>query len=425
MNPIVPSAPAEALLPGLALALAIGLLIGVERGWRLREEEEGGRVAGIRTFALLGLLGGFAGIGIASPVWAGSLVLLAGAIAALLLGYVGDMRRGNNVSATSTLAGVLTLALGAMATTGNMALASVGAGAAVILLASREPLHRAIQATSDTDIKALLRLVLVVFIILPLLPDAGMGPFGALNPYRLWTVVVITGSISFVGYILVRWLGERRGALVTAGVGALVSSTAVTVDAARRVRDGASGPGAQAAVAIASSIMLARSLFLVGVIAPFAFAPFAALVLPGLLASAVASVLLLYFGRAGRAEVETGSVRPPGLGLAFLFAATVALLSVASAWAQAVWGGDSGAILIAIGGLADIDAAIAAVGTLPPGTLSVHVAALALAAPTLFNTLFKLGLFVVMAGWRRTLPGAAALGAVAIALLIPIAIALA
>ncbi len=411
-------------LPGLALALAIGLLLGVERGWRMREEAAGQRVAGIRTFALLGLLGGLAGIGIAGAAWVLAVILVVGAIAALLLGYSADMHRDDNVSATSTLAGVLTLALGAMATTGNMALASVGAGAATILLASREPLHRAIQATSETDIKALLRLVLVVFIILPLLPDAGMGPFGALNPYRLWTVVVITGSISFVGYILVRWLGERRGALVTAAVGALVSSTAVTVDAARRVRDGATGPGAQASVAIASSVMLLRSLFLVAVIAPFALGPFAALVLPGLLASALASALLLYVGRAKTTEVTTGTLRPPGLGLAFLFAATVAVLSVGSAWAQARWGGDSGAILIAIGGLADIDAAIAAVGAQPPGTLSVEVAALALAAPTFFNTLFKLGLFVVIGGWRRALGGAAALAAVAIALLTPVTLAL-
>jgi len=112
-----------------------------------------------------------------------------------------------------------------------------------------------------------------------------------------------------------------------------------------------------------------------------------------------------------------------GLGLAFLFAFSVAMLSVASAWAQGQWGGDSGAILIALGGTADIDAAIASVGALPAGSLSVGVAALALAAPTFFNTAFKLGLFVAIAGWRGALPGAMALAAIAAALLIPIAIA--
>ena len=417
-------ASAEAFLPGLALALAVGLLIGVERGWRLRDEAAGGRVAGIRTFALLGLIGGVAGLGLAGPFQALAIVIAAGAIAALLLGYAGDMRRDNNVSATSALAGVLTIGLGAMATTGHMALASVGAGAATILLASRAPLHQAIESTSERDIQALLRLVLVVFVILPLLPDRAMGPLEALNPYRLWTVVVITGAISFIGYLLVRWLGEQRGAMLMAAVGALVSSTAVTVEAARRVRQGAA-PAAHAMVAIASTIMFLRSLVLVALMAPLALAPFAALILPGLAISAAAASALFYLARDRSAAMETGALRPPGLGLAFLFASTVAILSIATVWAQGYWGGDSGAILIALGGTADIDAAIAAVGLLPPGSLSPAVAALALAAPTLFNTLFKLVLFVVIGGWRRTMPGAAGLGLVAAALLVPIVLALA
>lgn len=417
---------ADPWLPRLALALAIGLLVGVERGWQMRDEQAGSRVAGIRTFALLGLIGGLAGIGagVGGQAILLAAILTVGATGALLLGYSVDMRRDGNVSATSTLAGMLTLGLGALATAGEMALASVGAGATVILLASREPLHRAIQATSAGDLKALLRLVLVVFIVLPLLPDATLGPFGTLNPFRLWTVVVITGSISFLGYFLSRWLGERRGALLAGAVGAVVSSTAVTVDAARGAREGISGLASGSAVAIASSIMLARSLILVGVLAPFAFASFAALVLPGLIVSTLSAALLLYNGRSHQSEAAARAARPPELGLALLFAATVAVLSVGAAWAQAHWGGESGAILIAIGGLADIDAAIAAVGSLPAGALAVQVAALALAGPTLFNTLFKLALFVVIGGWRRTLPGAIALGAVATALLIPMGIAL-
>lgn len=412
-----------ALLPpaaeGLALALAIGLLIGVERGWRMRDEEAGRRVAGIRTFAILGLIGGLAGIGAMAGTLLASL-LVVGAMAALLLGYSVDMRRDNHVSATSTLAGVLTLGLGAMATTGNMALASVGAGSATILLGSREPLHRAIRAAGDRDIKALLRLVLVIFVVLPLLPDRGMGPYDALNPYRLWTVVVVTGAISFIGYLLVRWLGERRGSLLTAGVGALVSSTAVTVDGARRLREGTSAWPAHAAVAIASSVMLARSMLLVAIIAPLALPAFSSLILPGLVISTASASALLYLARKSAPTTDTSALKPPGLQLAMLFAVSVAILALASAWAQTRWGGDSGAILIAIGGLADIDAAIAAVGALPPGLLSITVAALALAAPTLFNTLFKLALFITIAGFRRSLPGAAALSATAVALAVPI-----
>lgn len=410
-------------LPGLALALAIGMLIGVERGWRMREEEAGGRVAGIRTFALVGLLGGLIGIELPGQLRVLALFLAAGAIGALLLGYAVDMRRDQNVSATSTVAAVLTLGLGATATSGHMALASVGAGAAVILLASRDALHRAIKFTSENDIKALLRLVLVVFVILPLLPDVGMGPFGALNPQRLWMVVVVTGAISFAGYVLARWLGQQRGTLLTAAVGSLVSSTAVTVDSARRVREGSTGLTDHAAVAIASATMLARSLFLVSVLAPFALGAVARMVVPALLVSIVGAATLLTLSRKHSSKVELRDPKPPGLELAFLFALSVAVLSVASAWAEARWGGGSGAILIAIGGTVDIDAAIAAVGALPPGTLPMKSVALALAAPTLFNTLFKLVLFLAIAGRRRALAGALALALAALALVVPIILA--
>ena len=418
------SAGEGSFLPGLALALAIGLLVGIERGWSLRDEAAGGRVAGIRTFALLGLSGGIAGVahGVGLDLFGGALIV--GAISALLVGYHADIRRDDNVSATSTVAGVLTVALGALAAAGHMAVASVGAGAAVILLASRQALHGALRVANEADVRALLRLVLVVFVILPLLPDRPVDPLGALNPQRLWFVVVVTGSVGFVGYILARWLGTRRGALLTGAVGALVSSTAVTVDCARALRDGNVEGTPHAAVALASGVMLLRSLVLVGLVAPVALPQFAALVLPGLAVSALAMLVLLWrTGRRG-GTVESRAARAPGLSLAFLFAMSVALLSLAAAWLQARWGESSGALLIAIGGTVDIDAAIAAIGALPRNSMSPSVAALALAAPTLLNTLFKLILLVGIAR-RRALDGALALGATSLALLLPVALALA
>jgi len=409
---------------GLLLALAIGFLIGIERGWRQREEKEGGRVAGIRTFTLVGLLGGLVGVDAAGPLHYVALLLAAGAIAALLIGYSADMRRNHNVSATSALAAVVTLGLGAAATSGNMALASIGAGAMVILLASRKVLHQAIRFTSEDDLQALLRLVLVAFVILPLLPDAGLGPYGALNPRRLWLVVVVIGAISFAGYFLSRWLGERRGALITAAVGALVSSTAVTVDSARRLREESGGPADEAAVAIASAIMLGRSIVLVAALAIFAIPAFTAYLLPGLIVAIGGSAFLLYRVRNAPAETAAPRLRPPGLRIAFVFAALVSALTFASSWAQAELGGGGGALVIAIGGFVDVDAAIATVGTLPPDSLPSDAVALALAAPVLFNTLFKLALLIGIAGWRRGRYAAASLAATAAALAIPLAFAL-
>jgi uncharacterized membrane protein (DUF4010 family) len=417
-------APLLDLLPGLALALAIGLLIGVERGWQQRGEKAGSRVAGIRTFAILGLLGGLAGTQLAGGEMPLALVLIAGATLSLVLGYGLDAYRSGNVSATGTLAGLVTVALGALATTGQMALSSVGAGATMILLGSREPLHRAIRATSEADITALLRLVLVVLVVLPLLPDRGMGPFEALNPRRLWHVVVIISAISFVGYALARWLGEKRGTLLVAMVGALVSSTAVTVDSGRRIRAGAAGPADNAAVAVASAIMFARGLFLTAVLAPLAFPRVGALIGPAALTALLIALFLLWRSRAHSDGVALPPVRPPGLGLALLFAASVALISILTAWAQARLGSESGAIVIALGGTADIDAAIAAVGALRPGALDANLAALAIAAPVLYNTFFKALVLMLVARSRRALAGVAALGLTSLALAIPLALAL-
>ncbi len=337
-----PSGPTiDALLPGLALALAVGLLIGVERGWHLRAEKAGDRVAGIRTFAQLGLLGGLIGTQLGTAAMPYAVALGLGAIGALLLGYAAEMRRSHEISATSTLAGVITLGLGAMASSDHMALASVGAGATIILLAAREPLHRAIGATSEADITALLRLVLVVLVILPLLPDQGIGPFGALNPRRLWLVVVVTAGIAFVGYALARLLGQKSGPLLTAAVGALVSSTAVTVDSGRRIRAGADGPADCAAVAVASAIMFARGLILVALLAPFAFSRVLVLIGPAALVAVAAAALLLW--RSGRQAHGTAmrEPKPPGLGLALIFAASVAIISVITAWAETRFGSGS------------------------------------------------------------------------------------
>lgn len=420
-----PAHPAiDALLPGLALALAIGLLVGVERGWHLRAEKAGDRVAGIRTFSVLGLLGGLIGTQLATELMPYAVTLGLGAIGALLLGYAGEMRRSHEISATSTLAGVITLGLGAAAATGQMALASVGAGATVVLLAAREPLHRAIRATSEADITALLRLVLVVLVVLPLLPDRGIGPFDALNPRRLWLVVVVTAGISFIGYALARILGQRRGPLLTAAVGALVSSTAVTVDSGRRIRAGADGPADCAAVAVASAIMFGRGLVLVSILAPLAFAPVLNLVGPAALVAIAAAGLLLWRSRARPDGVALRDPKPPGLGLALIFAASVAVISVITAWAATRFGAEGGAVVIALGGAADIDAAIAAVGSLPPGSLPVDLAALAIAAPVLYNTFTKGLALLAIARSRRAVPAAAALGATSLALLIPILAAL-
>jgi uncharacterized membrane protein (DUF4010 family) len=379
--------------------LGIGLLIGIERGWRMREEQPGTRVAGVRTFTLLGLVGGLAGLKLGLPLQILTLILAIGAAATVIVGYYLDARRDGNVSATSAIAGLLTLLLGGLAASGWMSLASVGAGATVILLALREPMHRALKETRPTEIKALVRLVLVVLVILPLLPNADLGPYG-LNPRRLWTVVVITGAVSFVGYVLVRLLGGRKGALTTAVVGALVSSTAVTLECSRRIRAEEAVQANQAAIVIASGVMMLRALLLVGLLTPAILGRFATLLAPALVLTAVEGAILVLRTRRDEGSLAPETIRPPDLKLALLFGGLVLLMAVAAGWAEQQMRG-SGAAVVAIGGMFDVDSAIAALGTLPPGTLTLELAAFAVAVPVIFNSVLKAGLGLGVAGWRR------------------------
>lgn len=389
-----------AFVPGLALALAIGLLIGFERGWQFREEPDGQRVAGVRTFAILGLLGGLAGLTVAGPLLPIALVVVVAAVAMLLIGHAMEMRQEGNVSATAAVAAFATMLLGALASTGQHALAAIAAAAMVTLLSARGPLHRLVEQSSEQDVRALVRLALVAFLVLPLLPDIGMGPYGSLNPRRIWVVVVVIGTISFAGYILTRWRGSGQGSLVAAALGALVSSTAVTLACAHAIRRG-EGAANQAGVAVASAIMLARTLLLVAALAPLALADVAILVGPALVTAVIAAALLLWLtARRGGTSAEVPT-KPPGLATALLFAALVAAITVAAAWFEHRIGDGGGAAVIAIGGMVDVDSAIAAIGALPASALSARLAALAIAAPVAFNTLLKLGLLLTIAGWRR------------------------
>lgn len=399
-------------LPGLVLAITIGLLIGFERGWRLRDEPDGGRVAGLRTFVLLSLLGGIAGLVALAPINVLALLCVAGAIGAVLIGHGFEMRRDGNVSATSAVAAMLTLLLGAFATTGHAAMASIGAGVTVAILAGRGVLHEIVRASSEDDLKAFLRLALLVFVILPLLPDVGMGPFDSINPRRLWFVVVIVGGISFGGYVLTRWLGGRLGGIATAILGAVVSSTAVTIACAQQIRAGG-GIINQAAIALASAIMLVRTTVLVALLAPMVLVPYSWLVGPALLFSAAAAALTSWASRSSEDVAADTILKPPGLQLAFLFGLLVAAVTLAAAIVEHLLGGGRGAAVVALGGMVDVDSAIAAIGTLPPGALSPRFASLAIATPVMFNTLLKLGLMLGIAGWRRTGWAAANLAATA------------
>jgi uncharacterized membrane protein (DUF4010 family) len=394
---------------GVGLALGLGLLIGVERAWSHRLDAHGSRVAGIRTFGLLGLAGGISGeVSLrVSPLLGAA--LLAAAAGPLLIGFARTARTGE-VSATTSVVGVVTLGLGVLAATGELVLAGVLAAVTTLVLAQRRRLHDWIGRLSEVEVQAIARFGLIALAILPLLPDKSFGPLDAWNPRQIWMVVVLVSGLSLLGYAASRRLGPAKGMLATAAAGAVVSSTAVTAALAARIRDGDPDlPGLVAGIALASAIMVCRVLVLVAILVPFALAPLA------LVAAPVGLVSAAWVGWAlrRRAPPPVGAKAPPvrnpfDLGPALLLAGLVMVISLAGRFAMQVFGHAGLATVLGLSGMVDVDAAIITMSGLPPGSLTTTAAGFVLGAPILANSLVKAGLALGIArgraGWAAAAP---------------------
>ena len=391
-----------ALLRPLAFSLAIGLIIGLQRGWKTRDEPAGHRVAGFRTFGLLGLCGGIAAL---LPVAFGA-VLLAAAAATLVTGYIRESTDDDH-SATTTIAGVLTLALGAFAATGRQTEALAGAAVMLLLLTMRDRLHGFLRGISDAEIEAASRFAIVALVILPLMPDQAFGPYDAWNPRQLWTVVVIVLALNFAGYVASRRLGPSRGLMITAAAGALVSSTAVTASYARRLReDTPATPALIAGIAIASAIMYVRVLLLTALLAPKALPALALAMAPAGLVAAGAAFLVSRHKPTQQHPGELALGNPLNFGPALGLAALVAVLALASRWLLERYGDAGVGTLLLLTGFADVDAAVITLAGLPPGTLSPTRAGLLLSLPILGNMALKAGMVLLIAPNRRGVRGA-------------------
>lgn len=395
---------------GIGLAFALGLLIGVERGWSHRLEPDGSRVAGIRTFGLLGVAGAMAGLLSTSVSPAIGAVFLAAAAGALLVGYSRAAAQGA-FSATTTIVGVITLGLGLLAATDHMVMASVLAALTTLVLLQRRRLHEWLGRLSETEVRAIARFAVIALAILPLLPNQAYGPFDAWNPRQIWMVVVLVSGLSLLGYAASRRLGASRGTLATAATGAIVSSTAVTAALAGAIRRGEGDEAVLiSGVALASAIMFVRVMILVAVLAPFALPALALVAAPAGLVSAGFVAWKLRKRPADTASTgEAAQLNNPfDLGPALLLAGLVMAMSLMGRWALEAFGDAGLAAVLGISGMVDVDAAIITMSGLPAGSLTVLMAGLVLAAPILTNTLVKAGLLVVIvrgrAGWRAAAP---------------------
>ncbi len=383
----------------LGMALAIGLLIGIERGWQTRAAPEGTRVAGIRTFSLIGLLGGVAGL---LGLEYGALVLAASILALAAVSVTSHLvraRRDPDVGITTEIAELTAFGLGALAAYGEMAAAAAGGVVATALLGSKEVLHAWLRRLEQLELRAGIKLLVISAVVLPMLPDEGYGPEGVLNPFKLWLLVVLVAGISFVGYFAIKIAGPRIGSLLTGVFGGLASSTALTVSFARL---GRSSPGMQpllaAGVALANTTMYARLWVIVTVLnaeVGMRLAP----TLGGMAAAGLLGTWLLWRSRdeEGRPP-QMALTNPFELGMAIKFSALLAVVILASKLLQR-WVGDAGLyVLAAVAGLADVDAMALSMVQMGGRDVALAVAATVITIAAMANTGVKVALVGLLCG---------------------------
>lgn len=416
-------------LVSLAIALGLGLLVGLER------ERSASPIAGVRTFALVTVLGTVCGLlAIDFGGWIVALGLVA--LAALTVAGNQAMARKGEVDPgqTTEVALLLMFGVGAYLAVGSRPVAVALGGAVAVLLHMKERLHEWAGRISERDYRAMMRFALISLVVLPVLPDRAFPPWDVLNPREIWWMVVLIVGMGLAAYVGRKLLGERAGTLVAGILGGAVSSTATTVSQARRTKSGnggedgdgndggANGAGAgrgaagaaAAVIALASAVVLVRMLIEIAVVAP-GFLAAAALPLGVLLAVLAALALALWFTatRDGTTVDEPGN--PAELRPALLFAALYAAVLVAVAAAER-WLGTGGLYAVAaLSGLTDADAITLSTARLVhDGSLAPEIGWRALVIAAMANLAFKGGA-VAMLGSRALLVRVAGVYAVAMA----------
>ncbi|HEX2569614.1 MAG TPA: MgtC/SapB family protein [Polyangia bacterium] len=375
-----------ALFQQLGISVGLGLLVGLER-------QRSSRIAGFRTFPLLSLFGSLCGL--LARAFGGWIVLggLFAVVVAMVLGNLIEVRNGDGHAGPgiTTEAAMLTMyGLGAWVVVGSPLVAIVVGGTVAVLLQAKAPLHRLAGALGEGDLTAIMRFVLVAFIILPVLPNRAYGPFQVLNPHVIWLMVVLIVGVSLAGYIAYRLFGRDAGMLLAGMLGGLISSTATTLSYARRA--GARPPEAPLSavvIATASAVLWFRLVVLVVVVAAGFREAYAPLLIQGGVAAVPAFVLWLRTRRMSTHEMPAQE-NPTELRMPLVFATLFAGISLAVAAAKHYLGNRGVYAVAAISGLTDVDAITLSMARLVrEGRIEASTAWRVIVVAVLTNLVFK------------------------------------
>jgi uncharacterized membrane protein (DUF4010 family) len=311
---------------GLAVAALGGAAVGLERQWSGHADGPGARFAGIRTFTLLGTIAGLSGWLSAAGFVPVATVLLGGAIAITVAGYVAASRR--DVDGTTEVAALVVLAAGVLAGLGMLRLASAIITIEILVLLEKSRLHALVQRIDDLELRAAVRFAVMAVVVLPLLPTGSYGPWGGVRPRELWLLVLFFSGLSFLGQLLGRVVGPGRGYVVGGALGGLASSTNVTFTFARLSRADPASARALAIGAVCANAVLYPRVFVALAVMNAALIPAVApyLIAPALVAAIVAGIGAWTGTPHGDAEPPVASRNPLQLLAALQMAAVFQLV---------------------------------------------------------------------------------------------------
>ena len=380
-----------------AMALLMGLLIGIEREHSRRPDEP--LFAGIRTFPIIVLSGYLSGLLTRGGFTWVLPVALAGTCAIVVTAYAAKLG-GPHKGATTEFVAVLAFIFGALTALGFMIPAATFAVVTTLLLSVKAPLHHLAEKIREDELYAILKFGIVSVIVLPLLPNRAYGPFQVLNPRLIWWMVVLISAVSMIGYLLMQWLGAKQGVAVTGLLGGLASSTAVTFGLSQKAHEAAEGLAQCFAlgIVIASTIMFLRQLLLTFVIEPrLAFSLILPLSLPVVVGASAGIYLWRQEGAQQEAALEVKN--PMELGSAIKFGLIFAVILFLARAAYHYFGTSGIYAAGALTGLADVDAfTISAAGLAQQGVLVRSTAGASILLAGAMNTLVKGGIAAVLGG---------------------------
>jgi len=385
-------------IAGLLIAALGGAAVGLERQWSGHAAGPGARFAGIRTFTMLGAVGGFSGwlwtVGLTVP----AALLLAGAVTIVAAAYVAGSR--HDIDGTTEVAALVVLAAGLLAGAGSTRLASGTIALVTLLLVEKSTLHALVAKIDDVGLRSGVRFAVMALVLLPLLPEGPFGPLGGVRPRELWALVLFFSGLSFAGYLARRVLGPGHGYLLTGLLGGMVSSTNVTLTFARSSRAEPSRDRALALGAVAANAVLYPRVLVATAILNSAMI---SSLLPYLAPPALLAALVAALGIRSREDSAPpdSSLRNPlqlwgALQMAVLFQAVLMVMYVV----RDFWGESGVFTSAAVLGLTDVDALTMSMARGVAQTVSPNVAATAVAVGILANTAMKLGLAVLLGSPR-------------------------